>query len=171
MKLNLLFLETTMKSNAVLSSQSSLTSLAFEWKQIESDSGKRHSCWRQFHYLTSVSDHNKLLIEKYDASWRPHIEKKSFPFCAETESALPRFTTLNAFNCSRYFGIFRHIPGILCPVRSLTPGLCNKGTINIGTYCICPHLGQIANGMENITMVPSPKGQQMSQFIFIQAFI
>lgn len=144
MKLNLLFLEITMKSNAVCYQlKFSLTSLAFEWKQIESDSGKRYSCRRQFHYLTSFSDHNKLLIEgyekKYGALWWPHIEKKSCcdkwdPILCWNGKCVAKalFTALNGFNCSRDFWIFRHVPEILCPVRSLTPGLYNKGTINIG---------------------------------------
>lgn len=90
-----------MKSNAVCYQlESSLTSLAFEWKQIESDSGKRYSCRRQFHYLTSFSDRNKLLIERYEKKiWsfcvglvlkRNLAVTNETPFCAEMESVFPR---------------------------------------------------------------------------------
>lgn len=89
-----------MKSNAVCYQlKSSLTSLAFEWKQIESDKWKRYSCRRQFHYLTSFSDHNKLLIEGYEKNmklcdgliWKRNLAvTNETPFCAEMESVLPR---------------------------------------------------------------------------------
>jgi len=92
MELKLSFLETSMKS----SFQSSLTCLAFEWKQTESDSGKRYSR-RQFHYLPSVSSsHN---IEGYEKNMmlcvglvlkRNLAVTNKTSFCAEMESVLPK---------------------------------------------------------------------------------